>query len=399
MRARSVLILSLCLSLLCSSPRPLAAGELITVTNGPEGGWTVSTPNDDFLVIPEGDGVYWVGTQAEYDKGVAKAWAAQHGFREAHIMGEQGAAVFVPTATLKASLPGVTVDDVVVTIQFGAVAALPKSQRTVNVYWNQDNATRVAMILADVRTKTGYPPYDAFNDQGYLNEDFAIPFASLRDPMVLLFVIKGHKGAAIAVKSLAWAHYNVLKQTVDQLTEENIAVTREQIATLGYLKIVDPSIANGKPKTTSASSAAIPATAQPSHSVLPTPELPVASSPSPAVALQDANLVGTWRGFVYERTGAMGSFTITFALDPTGITGRWFADYGSAGSGGGTIFNYQRLNAQTLSFEIPGHIAGCSKLVTLSLDNAGTMTGSYAMIQANCQQVSGRFSLSKVHQP
>lgn len=268
-------IMVLCMVFLCTiGVQPVSAGATIYVTGGPEGGWRVSTPVEDFVVIPYGGGVYWVGTQKEYDKGVAKAWAATHGFREAHIMGEEdAAAVFVPTATLKAYLPNVTIDNIVTTIKFGA-SGVPKSQRGIIIYWNQSNATPVVMVLINQRTRRIYRPYAAFNDQGYINEDFAIPFTALKDPMVAFFYSAHRKGAAVGMRSIAWAHYNILRQTVSGLREDGIPVTKDQLATLGYLRVTDPTIAATEKSRTTPK-------AVPARRAVPTPDSPSTASPEP----------------------------------------------------------------------------------------------------------------------
>src|SRR4030081_3304059 len=85
------------------SPFSAIAGETFYVSHGPGGGWRVSTPLEDYDIVPVGGGAYWVGTEHEYTKAIVIAWAQNHGFRQAHIQGEKSAAaVFVPASSFKA---------------------------------------------------------------------------------------------------------------------------------------------------------------------------------------------------------------------------------------------------------------------------------------------------------
>jgi hypothetical protein len=228
-------ILVLGLIILFSSFTAMAS-ETFYISNGPGGGWRVSTPLEDYDIVPVSGGAYWVGTEHEYTKAVVFAWAQYHGFRQAHIQGDEGAtAVFVPTSSLKAILPATTIDNGTVTIMFNEESK-PGTKR-VNIYWNQDNNRPVAMILIDTQSRAVYHPYEAFNDQGYYNEDFTIPMLSLKRPLLAMFFTK-HSAAVVAIKSLALVAYKQLTENTDGITMQ----TRQQ-KTIAYLQRFDPSIA------------------------------------------------------------------------------------------------------------------------------------------------------------
>lgn len=231
------------LLVLCVSQAALALKNYALHVDS-SGAWNFSNPLGKYRILPLKNGTFQVVVAPSYKKIYSGTPDdTQIGSRSAQIQGEEDATVDkVPAASLKATLPGVTVDNVSTTIMFDEGPA-PGVKR-VNVYWNQSNSTAVGMVLIDKANAQLITPYDFFIDQGYINENFNLPIRMLRRPMIAFFFKKG-AGAVVPIRSLAWADYNLIMSKTN-LEGFTFPLDSQDKRTIGYLERVDPSIV-GKP--------------------------------------------------------------------------------------------------------------------------------------------------------
>lgn len=246
---------------LLSAAGPAGAGDLIVIRPGGDGQYIVSTPTEDYAIYPLGGGEFWVGTEREFEHARVRAIAESHGMRQANIVGDDGDMSFVQSSTLAADLPHVQLSGIFGDVVFDPsqitykIEPIPAADRYVLFSWFESAIVPVHFRLIDLSTKTAYAPLapgEEINrpDDGsgpVFTADFGIPFVDLKHPFAVVVFEPTGKPAAVAVRSLAWADYDVEEQTAEELTSDGIALTADQRTQLQRLCIADPSIC-AKPK-------------------------------------------------------------------------------------------------------------------------------------------------------
>lgn len=222
----------------------------IHIEPGPHGGDRVVTPWGDYIVVTRDDGSIWVGTEAEYDMGRARALAAQDGMRPTTV---DGKTVFVSAALPSLLLGDIETSNIATQILFGVKPndfdahrpAKPKGEEYVSTGWTQSSRGKVTTIFADTETHRLYAPYDCGFDaptsSGHC--EYLMPISALPHKFVTLFVRTNAKPAALPVRSITSMHYGALADKARTGTP----IEGDDLQDLHSLHALDPSIPDVPP--------------------------------------------------------------------------------------------------------------------------------------------------------
>jgi hypothetical protein len=172
------------------NPKPSAAAETIYIRPGPDGEIQISTPWGDYAAYDEGGGVYWVGTQKEFDRARVIGIMQEHGQRLS-IVNEPGAtATFVEAASYRTSVGPIALDGIVPTIQFSGKVVGPNAAtaRQVSVLWIQRSSNVVTLAFYNPKTRQvlgSNEPEDVSEE--WRNMVFAMPRSWLTQPLIMVF--------------------------------------------------------------------------------------------------------------------------------------------------------------------------------------------------------------------
>ncbi len=95
-----------------------ARADSVTVRSGGNGELSISTPWGDYAVYDEGGGIYWVGTQREFDRSRVIAIARSNGSRVSTVNEDGTDVTFVPSETYRVFVGDAALDNIDPTIMF-----------------------------------------------------------------------------------------------------------------------------------------------------------------------------------------------------------------------------------------------------------------------------------------
>ncbi len=84
--------------------------------------------------------------------------------------------------------------------------------------------------------------YDHGVVDGNWYSEFSVPASLLTKKALMVFTIPGRKPGVIALKSIAWADYQITLASVNDLRQEGISPGGEQVEQLRKLRLLDPSL-------------------------------------------------------------------------------------------------------------------------------------------------------------
>jgi len=187
-----------------------AASEIVSVSGGPGGGWTVRAGGSEFYVVPIGGGYYWTGTPREYDIGRANGLARAMGMRGS-IVADGATAAYVDRNSKRVSFASGGVD----ALQGYLVPApSPRSrtldaQRYLDFLWIQSRTINVTTKLLDLGTHRVWNPIRIdrkSSNEPYKLDEYSLGNSLAKDPIVLLVTV-GKTTKGVAFRSAAWASY------------------------------------------------------------------------------------------------------------------------------------------------------------------------------------------------
>ena len=124
--------------------------QLIYVRPGGNGEIEISTPGDGYAAYDGGAGVYWVGTQREFDRERVFGISKESGRRLSLVNSDGVDATFVSEGTLRAHVGVTVVDGLAPTVLFGAnIVDTGNSRcpmRLVDVQWIQSGRNHAAPL-------------------------------------------------------------------------------------------------------------------------------------------------------------------------------------------------------------------------------------------------------------
>lgn len=232
---------------------PIAASdEDIYVRPGPDGEIQISTPWEDYAAYYEGGGVYWVGTQREFDRRRVVGIELQNGERVSTVNASGADATFVPSASFRTRIgDDVPVDDVETAILFRADRRnpprpkIPASSRYVVVSWIQNYNQTPLVLLFNKKTKKAIRPYFTGSDgQGQYSSEYSVPRAQLTSPFALIYVLPHRRPGVVYAGSLTVAAYLQDKESIHEAQADGISPDNATLQNISDLEQIDLSLQN-----------------------------------------------------------------------------------------------------------------------------------------------------------
>lgn len=208
-------------------PSPASAAESIYVRNGPDGEVRISTPWGDYAAYDEGGGLYWVGTQREFDRARVIGIMREHGARVSTLkLSRDSTAEFVERDSFRARIGSdIAIDEIVPEIAFDDPVSghSPATYHTLDVLWIQGSNVVVSCLVYDPKKHYIYANPQGEDANGeWRDVVIGLPNDLFKRPMALIFLAPNRKPAVIGIASLTrWDYKYVKGRLTEQYSEHD----------------------------------------------------------------------------------------------------------------------------------------------------------------------------------
>lgn len=305
-------------SIYCLLGPVIASGsEVVSVSGGPDGGWSIHSGGSEFYVIPIGGGFFWTGTPREYDIGRANGLARDMGLRRS-IVADGATAAYVGRDSKRVSFATGGVDALEGYIVSSATRR-PRSLRNahyLDFLWIQSRNIHVTTRLIDLanhRIWNAARVDRRASNAPYAVDEYVFGDAYAKDPIVLLVTV-GKTTKGIAFRSAAWATYQSRSADIRNAGREVDGDDRRDLAVLRKL---DPSVPSSFQIVTPANQAA--ETASPRET-----DTPIEMAPPRHNSLDESPRV--FVGSIVDELGGKGTARITLLRNYDFFDGSIYVD-------------------------------------------------------------------------